>query len=72
MAATVRSPGARSAPIKSTRAHSHTRSTIDLFKMAQHVYNLGRHGQHLFFFLEQNFESSFLCLSFFVYRLDKV
>jgi hypothetical protein len=42
------------------------------FKMAQHVYNPFRQSQHLFFFLRKNFERSLLCLSFFVYRLDKV
>jgi hypothetical protein len=44
--------------------------------------NLGRGGGyskiifrkslHLLFFLGKNFERSLLCLSFFVYRLDKV
>ncbi len=39
----LQEPGARSAPIKSTLAHSHMCSARDLFKMAQHVYNVKRH-----------------------------
>jgi hypothetical protein len=49
--------------------HSFTKGRL---KVAQHLYNPFWQRQHLFLFLCKNFERSLLCLSFFVYRLDKV